>query len=51
MTTNYAPVIDEWPDRPLDDLTVAFPMRDIVSVRLFNQELYALFMASRGPPS
>lgn len=51
MTTNYAPVIDEWIDRPLGDLTVAFPMRDVVSVRLFNQELYALFMASRGSSS
>ena len=45
MTTNYAPAIeDQLSDLlALDDLKVAFPMRDIVSARLFDQELYAAF--------
>ena len=44
MTTNYAPAIeDHLSDLALDDLKVAFPMRDIVSARLFDQELYAAF--------
>lgn len=48
MTTNYAPaLVDEWTGRPLDDLKIAFPMRDIVSARLFNRELYASFMDAR----
>ncbi|MYD93599.1 MAG: hypothetical protein F4Y02_07900 [Chloroflexi bacterium] len=45
MTTNYAPAIeDQLSDLALDDLKVAFPMRDIVSARLFDQELYASFL-------
>ena len=40
MTTNYAPAIkDDLTKRPLDDLKVAFPMRDVVSAHLFDREL------------
>ena len=49
MTTNYAPVIeDQLSDRALDDLRVAFPMRDVASARLFDQQLYASFLDARA---
>lgn len=49
MTTNYAPAIeDQLSDRALDDLKVAFPMRDISSARLFDQELYSTFLDARA---
>ena len=49
MTTNYAPAIeDQLSDLALDDLKVAFPMRDIVSARLFDQELYASFLDDKA---
>ena len=52
MTTNYAPAINEQLSvRGLDDLKVAFPMRDIVSARLFDQELYASFQDARAATS
>lgn len=51
MTTNYAPAIKGRPDLPLEELVVAFPMRDVVSARLFDQELYAWFKASQGSSS
>ena len=45
ITTNYAPAIeDQLSELALDDLKVAFPMRDIVSARLFDQNLYASFL-------
>ena len=52
MTTNYAPAIsDQLSDLALDDLRVAFPMRDIVSARLFDQELYASFLDDKAAAS
>ena len=52
MTTNYAPAISEkLSDRALDDLKVAFPMRDVTSARLFDQELYASFLDARAASS
>ncbi|MDE0062961.1 MAG: hypothetical protein OXU72_09250 [Gammaproteobacteria bacterium] len=49
MTTNYAPAIeDQLSDLALDDFKVAFPMRDIVSARLFDQELYASFLDDKA---
>ena len=52
MTTNYAPAIEhQLSDRALDDLKVAFPMRDIVSARLFDQKLYASFMDDQAASS
>lgn len=48
VTTNYAPAIEaRLADRALDDLKVAFPMRDVASARLFDQELYASFLDAR----
>ena len=45
ITTNYAPAIeDQLSELALDDLKVAFPMRDVVSARLFDQNLYASFL-------
>lgn len=49
ITTYYAPAISKYSlgtDR-LDDLRVSFPMRDVVSARLFDPELYALFRRDR----
>lgn len=49
MTTNYAPVISsELANRSLDDLIVAFPMRDIASARLFDRELYVSFLEAQA---
>ena len=44
ITTNYAPAINDLVDRNLETLKVAFPMRDIVSARLFDRELYVSFL-------
>ena len=43
MTTNYAPAITQLTGSQLRDLKVAFPMRVIVSARLFDQDLYVAF--------
>lgn len=43
MTTNYAPAINSLPGSKLGSLKVAFPMRDIVSARLFDHALYVTF--------
>ena len=52
MTTNYAPAIeDQLSDRALDGLRVAFPMRDVASARLFDQQLYASFLDARTASS
>ena len=52
MTTNYAPAIkDQLSERAVDDLRVAFPMRDIASARLFDQQLYASFLDARASSS
>lgn len=55
MTTNYGPAISEQLSirdiRELDDLKVAFPMRDVVSARLFDQELYASFLDDKAASS
>ena len=49
MTTNYAPAISEQLSvHELDDLKVAFPMRDVVSARLFDQGLYASFLDDKA---
>lgn len=52
ITTNYAPAIEnQLSDLPLDELKVAFPMRDVASARLFDQELYASFLNARAASS
>ena len=52
ITTNYAPAIkDQLSGLALDDLKVAFPMRDIVSARLFDQKLYASFLNDNAASS
>ena len=52
MTTNYAPAIkDQLSERAVDDLRVAFPMRDIASARPFDRQLYASFLDARTSPS
>lgn len=52
MTTNYAPAIsNQLTNRPLDDLKVAFPMRDIISARLFDQKLYVSFLDAQAASS
>ena len=49
MTTNYAPAIkDQLSSRALDALKIAFPMREVASARLFDQELYASFLDARA---
>ena len=50
VTTNYAPTINDLVDHEeeLENLKVAFPMRDIVSARLFDRKLYASFLATSG---
>ena len=51
MTTNYAPAINSLSDRKLESLKVAFPMRDVVSARLFDQALYVTFLDTQPGPS
>ena len=52
ITTNYAPAIEkQLSDLPLDELKVAFPMRDVASARLFDQDLYASFLNARAASS
>ena len=52
MTTNYAPAIsNQLTNRALDDLKVAFPMRDVISARLFDQELYVSFLDAQAASS
>ena len=52
ITTNYAPVIeDQLAELALDHLKVAFPMREIVSARLFDQKLYASFLDDKAAAS
>ena len=51
MTTNYAPAINSLPDRKLESLKVAFPMRDVVSARLFDHALYVTFLDTQPGPS
>lgn len=51
MTTNYAPAINSLPDRKLESLKVAFPMRDVVSARLFDHALYVTFLDTLPRPS
>ena len=46
MTTNYAPTIRGLAGHELADLKVAFPMRDIVSARLFDRALYVSFQGT-----
>ena len=52
LTTNYAPAInDQLTHHTLDGLKVAFPMRDFVSARLFDQELYVSFLDAKASSS
>ena len=52
MTTNYATALESrLSDLELDNLKVAFPMRDIVSARLFDQELFEAFQDARTAAS
>ena len=52
MTTNYATALkSRLSDLELDNLKVAFPMRDIVSARLFDQELFEVFQGARAAAS
>ena len=52
MTTNYAPAIeDQLSDRAVDDLRVAFPMRDVASARLFDEQLFVSFLDARAASS
>lgn len=51
ITTNYAPAINDLVDRNLEILKVAFPMRDIVSARLFDRELYVSFLEAESRSS
>ena len=47
MTTNYAPTINRLSGREMENLKVAFPMREIVSARLFDQALYVSFLGTQ----
>ena len=51
ITTNHAPAINDLVDRNLEILKVAFPMRDIVSARLFDRELYVSILDAESGPS
>ena len=48
INTNYAPAINDLVDRNLEIREVAFPMRDIVSARLFDRELYVSFLDAKS---
>ena len=48
---NYAPAINSLPDHKLERLKVAFPMRDVVSARLFDHALYVTFLNTQPGPS
>ena len=51
ITTNYAPTISNLADHELKNLKVAFPMRDIVSARLFDRSLYVSFLDAQSGSS
>jgi len=51
ITTNYAPAVNDLVDRNLEILKVAFPMRDIVSARLFDRELFVSFLDAESGSS
>ena len=51
MTTNYAPTIDGLTGHELENLKIAFPMRDVVSARLFDRALYVSFFDAEAPSS
>lgn len=48
MTTNYAPTIDGLTGHELANLKVAFPMREVVSARLFGRALYVSFLNTQS---
>ena len=50
MTTNYAPTINHLSGHEMENLKVAFTMRDIVSARLFDRALYVSFLGTRSDP-
>ena len=50
MTTNYAPTINRLSGHEMENLKVAFPMRDIVSARLFDRALYVSFLGTQSDP-
>ncbi len=60
ITTNYAPVMNESIKqdpvsgsgaRLYNDFRIAFPMREVVSVRFFSPEIYKRFQAVKAPTS
>ena len=48
MTTNYAPTIDGLTGHELENLKVAFPMREVISARLFDRALYVSFLNTQS---
>ena len=55
ITTNYAPVIQEWltddrPDSSDKDFSIVFPISEIVSARIFLPEALPLFRQTDQPP-
>ena len=48
MTTNYAPTINRLSGREMENLKVAFPMRDVVSARLFDRAQYVSFLDTQS---
>ena len=51
ITTNYAPTISELDSHELRNLKVAFPAREIVSARLFDQAIYMSFLGAKSGSS